>query len=105
MGRVLKRDKKSESESHLTKKLKEAVRNSCGLFIKLSDRYHTGYPDVIVIHPGGQVDFLEIKAENGTLGRLQEYYGKEIIKRGGSWFEIRGLKGVKKYLELRKIEE
>lgn len=59
------------SEKSIEKYLKSEVKKAGGLSFKFSSPAHRGVPDQIILFPG-DVYFVEVKAPNGKLSRLQE---------------------------------
>ena len=50
------------NEKLLEKKLREGVKKLGGIALKFGTTYHTGMPDRIVLMPGGQASFVELKS-------------------------------------------
>lgn len=50
--------------------------------IKLIQTNKNGIPDLVALHPSGEILFSEIKRPNGVLSKLQEYRLKELEKHG-----------------------
>lgn len=50
--------------------------------IKLVKTNKNGIPDLIVIPPGSNVEFIEVKRPDGKLSKLQEYRIKELKNHG-----------------------
>jgi len=50
------------NEKLLEKKLREGVKKLGGIALKFGTSYHTGMPDRIVLMPGGQTSFVELKS-------------------------------------------
>lgn len=64
-----------------TKKIKEL--ESQGYYvIKLIRTNKNGIPDLIAIPPNSDVLFVEVKAPNGKLSKLQEFRIKELKSNG-----------------------
>lgn len=49
------------NEKKIEKKLREAVRRMGGKALKFSSPYETGYPDRLVLMPGGRAYWAELK--------------------------------------------
>lgn len=60
-----------------TKKIKELEKQGYYV-IKLISTNKNGIPDLIAIPPGSDVLFVEVKAPNGKLSKLQEFRIKEL---------------------------
>lgn len=50
--------------------------------IKLLKTNKNGIPDLVALHPNGDVLFSEIKKPKGVLSKLQEYRLKELQEHG-----------------------
>lgn len=62
-----------------------------GFFVwKISDRFTSGVPDLLVIK-NGKHTFLEIKTETGKTTKLQDYIIAEINKHGGRAVVVRSV--------------
>ena len=55
-------------------------------------------PDRIVVWPGGKVEFIELKTDNGRLSKLQSVQICRLLKLGCYTRVLYGLKGVVDYL-------
>jgi len=69
-------------ESMVEKRLVERVRRAGGKALKLGGVNDRGKPDRLVLLPGGQVLFVELKAP-----------GKKLTKLQGHWFSLLGTWG------------
>jgi len=64
-----------------TKKIKEL--EALGYYvIKLKLTNKNGIPDLIAIPPKSDVEFIEVKKENGKVSKLQKYRIKELQDHG-----------------------
>lgn len=50
--------------------------------IKLIQTNKNGIPDLVALHPNGDILFSEVKKPDGKLSKLQEYRLKELQKYG-----------------------
>lgn len=50
--------------------------------IKLIQTNKNGIPDLVALHPDGDILFSEVKKPDGKLSKLQEYRLKELQKHG-----------------------
>lgn len=50
------------NEKLLEKKLREEVKKLGGIALKFGTVYHTGMPDRIILMPGGNTSFVELKS-------------------------------------------
>ena len=71
-------------EESLGRELKEL---GC-LYLKFQSPGNAGVPDRIVIVPGGQVLFVELKKAGGQLGPLQQRWRVRISKMGGYHYVV-----------------
>jgi hypothetical protein len=55
------------------------------LTLKLSDKYYSGYPDLLLII-NGMCCFIEIKTPIGKVSKIQEYTLQKIREAGGFAF-------------------
>ena len=86
-------------EAQLEKKFVNMVQRRGGLARKFVSPNQRGVPDRIVIWPGGEVHFVELKTHNGKLSKLQEFEQKKLAERGCTVFTLHGLTGVEGYLD------
>jgi len=73
-------------ETHLGKQLRAA---GC-LYWKFTSPGNNGVPDRIVVLPGGQVIFVELKTEDGALSPLQKQKITQLREHGA---EVRVIYG------------
>jgi len=64
-----------------TKKIKELEAQGYYV-IKLISTNKNGIPDLIAIPPNSDVLFVEVKASNGKVSKLQEFRMRELQKHG-----------------------
>lgn len=69
------------NEKLIEKKLREAVKKLGGKALKFSSPYETGYPDRLILMPGGRTYWAELK----TTGKRPTE--KQLLKQ----FELRSL--------------
>ena len=62
--------------------LKSRVEMKGGLALKFTSPGCDGVPDRIVIFPGGDVTFVELKTEGGRLSMIQRWQQERLIRRG-----------------------
>lgn len=70
-------------ERELEARLTRAVRARGGLCLKWVSPGASGVPDRIVLLPGGQVVFVELKRpRGGRVSALQRYWARELTRLG-----------------------
>lgn len=79
-------------EKNVEKKLIRAVEALGGLAIKFVSPQSAGWPDRIVLMPGGRIVFVEVKQTTGRLSKMQDYRLRQLEKLG---FEIKVIYGEK----------
>ena len=63
-----------------------------GMAYKFVSPGNPGVPDRIYILPDGEVWFVELKTEAGSLSRIQQYQGERLKRNGCNYRVIRGRK-------------
>lgn len=76
------------NETKFTKKFRARLKEAGCLTKKMSERFSSGFPDLIVIKEGN-VCFIEIKAKGKKLTPLQNYTLKEIVEHGGLAYVVK----------------
>ena len=69
-------------ESRIETRLRNKAKNLGGLALKLSVPGKNGMPDRIILLPGGQVRFVELKKPGGKLEKLQRKRAKMLRAMG-----------------------
>lgn len=59
-------------EKLIEKKLCESVKKMGGLAVKFVPTFFAGFPDRIVLMPGGKISFAEIKTTGKDLSKIQK---------------------------------
>ncbi|WP_126244356.1 VRR-NUC domain-containing protein [Chitinophaga rhizosphaerae] len=72
-------------ESKLETRLRERVKKLGGLAIKIFILMFTGFPDRIVLMPGGRFWIVEMKAPGGSLSPRQQTVHRKLRRMG---FEV-----------------
>lgn len=85
-------------ESAIEAKLVKGIREMGGLCYKFTSPGNPGVPDRIIILPGGQVIFAELKTEIGRLSSIQRWQTSELKNRGADVRVLKGLDQVKDFL-------
>ena len=83
-----------EVEAYLVRRVKERG----GVAYKFVSPAHRGVADRLIVLPGGQVWFVEVKTETGRLSKLQEVFRSEINGLGGNYICVYGNKEVDQWL-------
>lgn len=71
-----------ESEKWLERQLAERVALRGGVALKYSSANRTGYPDRLVLTPGGRASFVELKTKGRKPTRLQRLRHDELRALG-----------------------
>jgi len=71
-----------ESEKVLERKLFNLVRSKGGWAVKLEANITAGLPDRLVLMPGGQVFFVELKTTGQKPRKIQKAIHKKLQKLG-----------------------
>lgn len=82
----------------MERRLVKMVKERGGLCYKFTSPGNPGVPDRIVITPEGQIIFVELKREVGSLQRIQEWQLDEMRKRGADVRVIKGLDKAKAFV-------
>ena len=85
-------------EKEVEKFLVREVKKLGGISFKFISPGNAGVPDRIVILPSGKVIFVELKTDKGKLTKLQEAQIKKISDLGADARVLRGIEGVKKFI-------
>ena len=85
-------------EKEIEKFLVRQVKKLGGISFKFISPGNAGVPDRIVILPIGKVIFVELKTDKGKLTKLQEVQIKKISDLGADARVLRGIEGVKEFI-------
>ena len=85
-------------EKEVEKFLVREVKKIGGVSFKFISPGNAGVPDRIVILPSGRVVFAELKTDMGKLTKLQEVQIKKISDLGADVRVLRGIEGVKEFI-------
>ena len=73
------------NETQYTKKIREQLEKRGYLVHKNSERFSSGWPDLVAIHEIRTI-WIEVKVDDNELTALQEKTLKDIARRGGTAF-------------------
>lgn len=93
------------TEKAIESRLVNEVKKRGGVSYKFVSPGNVGVPDRIVILPGGEVWFVELKTETGRLSAMQEYQIKRMINVGARVAVLHGAEDVKRFMENRAAEQ
>lgn len=85
-------------ESSLEKRLRLAVKKSGGKAYKFTSPGRSGMPDRLILKPGGQALFVEMKAPGKPLKPLQEKRSLELAVLGFKYYKIDSLDDIQKFI-------
>lgn len=91
--------KREESEKYLERCLASTIKARGGHALKFASMTETGYPDRLVLLPGGRVCFVELKSTGKKLRPLQVLRKKELEGLGFRVFVIDSLSSLKKFFD------
>lgn len=78
---------KQESEKLIEKNLGIAVKKLKGYCLKFWPITVTGFPDRVILLPGGKVCFAELKSTGNTPSPMQRLWIGRLVKLG-FWVEV-----------------
>lgn len=82
----MKNNMKNTLESRVEKHLVSRTKAKGWMCIKFIPSYFAGFPDRIVLRPGGKISFVELKRpKGGTVSYLQQVVHNQLTKLG---FEV-----------------
>lgn len=79
-------------------KLNRCVRRLGGMCLKLSPTT-AGMPDRLILLPGGRVELVEVKADNGRLAPIQIQWHQKAQRIGHHVHTIYGSAGVDAFIK------
>lgn len=88
------------TEKRVEARLVQGVRDLGGRAYKFVSPGNAGVPDRLVVLPGGQILFAEIKAEGGRLSAVQLACIEELRRLGCEVWTVWGVHGVEDFLAL-----
>jgi len=86
-------------ESQLEKKLTSEVKKRGGRAFKFTSPGKRGVPDRLILKPGGQALFVEMKAPGKPLEPLQVKRGSELRALGFKVYKIDSLDDIQKFIQ------
>lgn len=86
------------NEKLIEKKLREAIRKLGGKALKFSSPYETGYPDRLILMPGGKVFWVELKTTGKKPTEKQMLRQTELRNLGFVSEVIDSEEGLKKFI-------
>lgn len=84
-------------EKDIEKLFRDEIKKAGGKAYKFTSPGIDGVPDRIVMLPGGQIVFVELKTDTGKLSRLQELQCKQIAELGQTVRVLHGLAEVRDF--------
>ena len=76
------------NEKLIEKKLREEVKKMGGIALKFYSEFNTGYPDRIVLMPGGRIYFVELKSTGKKMSPIQKVMADKLKSLGFGVFLI-----------------
>ena len=93
------------SEKLFERKLRETVKSFGGLAVKFFVMSFTGFPDRIVLMPGGRIWFVELKSPGKNLSHRQNIVAALLRKIGFAVIVIDSHNTLNEFLNLIKAEK
>lgn len=87
-------------ESELERRLVQGVDKLGGIAYKFVSPGNDGVPDRVVVLPGGQVFFVELKTDTGRLRSVQKYQLERLCDLGARALVVRGDQGLQDFLKI-----
>ena len=87
------------TEKEIERRMRELVRSRRGLFYKFTSTANPGVPDRVVITPGGEVWFVELKTAAGRLSKIQKHKFTEMQKYGANVRVVYGWDEARSFVE------
>lgn len=84
-------------EKDIEKLFRDEIKKAGGKAYKFTSPGNDGVPDRIVMLPGGQIVFVELKTDTGKLSKLQELQCKKIAELGQTVRVLHGLSEVRDF--------
>lgn len=85
-------------ETRIEKRLRNKIKKQGGLALKLTSPGMAGMPDRLVLLPGGQIVFIELKAPGKKLRPLQRKRFQQLEKLGFRALKIDSVKDVDDFI-------
>jgi len=89
-------------EKTIENKLRVSVERADGLAIKFFVMSFTGFPDRIVLMPGGRIYFVELKSEGKTPSKRQRFVHKLLNRLGFPVYVIDDETGLNEFFKMIK---
>ncbi len=87
------------AENRIERRLVAGIKELGGKTFKFVSPGEAGVPDRIVILPGGEVHFVELKSETGSLSALQKRRISRLRELGVTALVLKGGGEVERYLD------
>ncbi|WP_278833292.1 VRR-NUC domain-containing protein [Porphyromonas cangingivalis] len=87
------------NEKLLEKKLNLLVEKTGGLSIKFESRLLAGMPDRLVLYPGGQTYWVELKTTGQKPRAIQKYRHEQLRQMGQEVFIIDSIDSLNEFID------
>lgn len=94
-----------ESEKTLEARLRREVEKRGGMALKLSAQLHRGLPDRLVLLPGGDVHFVEMKTTGKKPTLLQQKCHRELRALGFSVWVVDSTERLEDFLLIIDLQD
>ncbi len=91
-------------EAQIEKWLNEKVKELGGLSYKFISPNNPGVPDRIYIFPSGEVWFVELKTELGSMSNIQKWQRDRISGMGCNYRLIKGMAQARAFIDERRVK-
>lgn len=78
-------------EKDIERYMRKEIEKMGGMFLKWVSPGNDGVPDRIVILPGGEIVFIELKDDGGKVSQLQEWWIVRLRESGCFARVVRGM--------------
>ena len=95
----MKKVTEREIEQYLVSQVEQALHGKC---IKMSPQGQAGWPDRLILLPGGKAAFAELKCAGGSLSQIQKERIKELRAMGFEAWILWSRDDVDFYINYRK---
>lgn len=93
-----------DSEKLVEKKLCEYTKNAGGYCMKVMTQFFNGFPDRMILLPGGIIFFVEVKTTKQKARKLQVHIHNKLKELGFDVYVIDRVVNAKKLIDDKSIK-